>query len=221
MKKKFYVIPLFMLLAALCGCFTCSNLSTANNYIKAQEATVYISTYIDGQRIAGGSGFIINKAAGHIITAAHVLERATEVHVTFDNYGTIIATKFVVYEESDIAVICVNPLYCKAELHVTNVSPKLGTPVFAIGSPWGISFFNSLSFGHVTNHISREGVSYIQIDAAVNPGMSGGPVLTSGNVVVGVTSALISPDGIFCGIGLCVEGKIILERYNEFLADGG
>jgi S1-C subfamily serine protease len=160
-----------------------------------------------------GSGVVIN-LAGEILTSLHVVADATSVKVTFAD-GTSSQAEVVARDAgNDIAVLRA------AEPPAEIVPATLGDPngvregseAYAVGSPFGL--VDSMSAGVISGldrsfRLEDSGVvlhGLIQIDAAVNPGNSGGPLLDREGHVIGIVTALLNPtdDDVFAGIGLAV-----------------
>jgi S1-C subfamily serine protease len=160
-----------------------------------------------------GSGVLVS-AQGDILTSLHVVEGATAIQLTFAD-GSKVAARIVSEQpEHDIAVLRV------ASLPAGVVPAVLGNPnrvrvgdeAFVVGSPFGLS--SSLSAGVISAldrdfnvpDSERTLTGLIQIDAAVNPGNSGGPLVNRNGQVIGIVAALINPtrQDVFVGIGLAV-----------------
>jgi len=135
-----------------------------------------------------GAGFVIN-AAGQIVTCAHVPGKASAVSVKFVD-GTVRDAKVLARDAGrDIAVLSVpSDLDTWVELGAS-ADMKLGAEVIAIGAPLGLE--HSVTKGVISSRARRiAGNSYIQIDAALNPGNSGGPVIDGRGAVVGVSTVV-------------------------------
>jgi len=160
-----------------------------------------------------GSGVVVN-ADGDILTSLHVVADATEIELTFADGTTSSADVTVRQPDNDIAVV-------RATQPPANLVPatlgnpgalRQGSEAFALGSPFGLS--GSVSAGVVSgldrsfkmpnSDLVLHGL--IQIDAAVNPGNSGGPLVNREGDVVGIVTALLNPteDDVFIGVGLAV-----------------
>ncbi len=160
-----------------------------------------------------GSGVVIN-LAGDILTSLHVVGDATDIAVTFAD-GTRSAAEIMARDPSnDIAVL-------RAAIPPAEIVPatlgdpngvREGSEAYAVGSPFGLTA--SMSEGVISGlgrsfQLEENGVvlrGLIQIDAAVNPGNSGGPLLDREGHVIGIVTALLNPtnDDVFIGIGLAV-----------------
>ena len=160
-----------------------------------------------------GTGVVVD-AAGDILTALHVVAGATSIKVTFADGGTSTAEVAVRRPENDIAVLRssqVPAVVLPATLGNPN-SLRVGSEAYIVGHPFGL--YDSLSAG-VVSGLGRSFQSpnsdlvlhgLIQVDAAVNPGNSGGPLLNRAGNVVGIVTALVNPtkEDVFIGIGLAV-----------------
>ena len=156
-----------------------------------------------------GSGVVIN-AAGAVLTALHVVEGASRIQLAFADGTTAGATVLVTKPESDIAVLAPDQLPDLVVPAVMAGPPPVGDAVYAVGNPLGLT--HSLTAGVVsatdrsipTGRGQLSGL--IQVDAAVNPGNSGGPLLNRAGQVVGIVTALANPanQDFFVGIGFAV-----------------
>ncbi len=160
-----------------------------------------------------GSGVVID-AAGDILTALHVVSEASTIQLTFAD-GTRATAQVVTRQpENDIAVL--RPSQLPANLvPATLGNPggmRIGSDAFVVGNPFGL--YGSMSSG-VVSGLDRSFQTpgsdqvlhgLIQVDAAVNPGNSGGPLLDRAGRVVGIVTALVNPskENVFIGIGLAV-----------------
>ena len=160
-----------------------------------------------------GSGVIVN-LAGDILTSLHVVADATDIRVTFAD-GTKSPAEIVNRDRAnDIAVL-------RAQIPPMELVPatlgdpggvREGSEAYAVGSPFGLP--NSMSEGVISGLgrsflLEDSGVvlrGLIQIDAAVNPGNSGGPLFDREGHVIGIVTALLNPTGddVSIGIGLAV-----------------
>jgi S1-C subfamily serine protease len=160
-----------------------------------------------------GSGVVINQR-GLILTSLHVVVGADDIVVTFAD-GTRSPAEIVARQpEDDIAVIVATqppPDLAPATIGDPR-SVRQGSEAYAMGSPFGLG--GSMSVGVISGldrsfTVPETGQTLhglIQIDAAVNPGNSGGPLLDRDGHVIGIVTALVNPteDDVFIGIGLAV-----------------
>ncbi len=170
-----------------------------------------------------GSGFIIDKS-GYIVTNNHVIDGADEIKVTLTD-GRELAAKLVGTDaQTDLALLKVEP---KGELPTVafgdSDKARVGDWVVAIGNPFGLG-------GSVTaGIISARGRDiqagpyddYLQIDAPINSGNSGGPVINAEGRVVGVNTAIYSPNGGNIGIGFAIPAHEAERVVSELRSHGG
>lgn len=133
-----------------------------------------------------GAGFVVNEA-GNLVTNAHVVGGAREVDVRFTDGKVQKAQVVASDDKKDLAVLkLAENTKAYAELGAaTNLKP--GTEVAALGAPLGLE--NSVTKGVISSKPRRiDGNDYLQIDAALNPGNSGGPVIDGRGAVVGVST---------------------------------
>jgi S1-C subfamily serine protease len=160
-----------------------------------------------------GSGVIIDDQ-GDILTSLHVVENATDIEVTFADGTQASAQVIASQPENDIAVLSPSQLP-EQVVPATMGNPnamRVGDEAFAVGNPFGL--YSSMSAGVISgfersfqpeNSDQRlEGL--MQIDAAVNPGNSGGPLLNRSGQVVGIIVGIVNPteNEFFVGIGFAV-----------------
>jgi serine protease Do len=169
-----------------------------------------------------GSGFIIS-ADGIIITNSHVIEAADAIDVILQNGQRFEATVVGRDPATDIAVLRVSP---RAPLPFVNLgdsdSARVGDIVLAIGNPFGLG--GSLSVGVVSarnrNIDAGRYDDFIQTDAAINRGNSGGPLFDMGGEVIGVNTAILSPTGNSVGIGFATPTSIVRPVAEQILNYG-
>jgi S1-C subfamily serine protease len=159
-----------------------------------------------------GTGFVIDDR-GDIMTALHVVDGATTITVTFADGSTSPAVISTSAPATDTALL--QPLNPPATIVPATLgnpgSIQVGSEAFVVGNPFGL--YGSMSAGVVsalgrsfTLDNGRKLTGLIQVDAAVNPGNSGGPLLNRAGEVIGVVDALVNPtrEDVFVGIGLAV-----------------
>ncbi|WP_244470706.1 Do family serine endopeptidase [Microvirga massiliensis] len=174
------------------------------------------------ERQALGSGFVIG-ADGHIVTNNHVVEDADEIHVVFNDKTTVPARLVGRDPATDIAVLKVDP---RPDMAVVNWgdsdAAEPGSWVIAIGSPFGLG--GTVTVGVVSAR-SRDIHSgpyddYIQTDASINRGNSGGPLFNARGEVIGVNTAIFSPAGINIGIGFAVPSRTARAVADQLIRTG-
>ena len=190
-------------------------------YDQLKDSVVLIQT-----NLGLGSGFVYNMK-GHIITNHHVIEDASTIQVSFLDGNVTSASVVGMDIYSDIAVI-------KVDSQVTTLQPivlgtsfdlTVGEPVAAMGNPFGLS--DTLTVGIVSslertltaaeNYVI---IDIIQIDAAVNPGNSGGPLVNLNGQVVGVNTAIQSETGTFTGIGFAIPSDTVKREIDDLIETG-
>ena len=168
----------------------------------------------DGKKVNGiGAGVVVNDA-GDILTALHVVANATDIQVTFAD-GTQSAAQITTKQpENDIAVLrAAQPPAQLVPATLGNPNAmRIGDEAYAIGNHFGL--YASISAGIISgfnrtfqsSDNSQELKGLIQIDTAVNPGNSGGPLLNRYGEVIGIVEGIINPTGedVFIGIGFAV-----------------
>ncbi|WP_337266951.1 DegQ family serine endoprotease [Oryzifoliimicrobium ureilyticus] len=170
-----------------------------------------------------GSGFVIDPA-GYIVTNNHVIEGADDIEVNFAN-GTKLKAKLIGTDtKTDLSVLKVEsktPL--KAVKFGDSSKMRIGDWVMAIGNPFG--FGGSVTLGIISGRGRNINAgpydNFIQTDAAINKGNSGGPLFNMEGEVIGINTAIISPSGGSIGIGFSVPSEIAigvvdqLRQYGE------
>lgn len=164
-----------------------------------------------------GSGALISKE-GRILTAAHVVDRATEIEVIFDD-GTK-TSGHVVWVDSLIDVAMIQaakvPQNAKVLPLAKAASYDIGQQVIVIGAPYGVS--HSLSVGYLSGIRDQQQLpgskitpKLIQSDASINQGNSGGPMLNLEGEIIGIVSHILSSSGGSNGLGFAVSVDTIHE----------
>ena len=151
-----------------------------------------------------GSGFIVS-ADGYILTNAHVVSQATQLSVTLKDKRELPA--HIVGEDAttDVAVLKVDATGLPAVAIGDPAAVRVGEPVAAIGSPFG--FEHSVTAGIVSaksRNVDDLLVPFIQTDAAVNPGKSGGPLFNADGKVIGINSRIWTRSGGFQGLSFAI-----------------
>ncbi|MBP0616062.1 Do family serine endopeptidase [Jiella mangrovi] len=167
-----------------------------------------------------GSGFIINKN-GTIVTNNHVVDGGTDLKVILDD-GTELPGKVIGRDpKSDLAVVKVDAGHDLPVISWGNSDDlKLGDHVLAIGNPFGIGTTVTSGIVSARGRDLNGGPydDFIQVDAAINTGNSGGPLVAMNGQVVGIDSAIYSPNGGNVGVGFAIpsdEAKGIVQKLIE------
>ncbi len=170
-----------------------------------------------------GSGFVID-ASGIIITNNHVIADANEVTVIFTDGQKLKAEILGKDQKVDVAVLRVKPEKpLKAVKFGDSDKSRVGDWVLAVGNPFGLG--GSVTAGIVSarnrNIDSGPYDNYIQTDAAINKGNSGGPLFNMDGEVIGINTAILSPSGGSVGIGFATPSNTVqpvieqLQKYGE------
>ena len=171
---------------------------------------------------ARGSGFIVS-ADGTVITNNHVVKGATSIKVTLDD-GTVLPAKVVGRDPgTDLAVLKVSsktPLPFVELGESDDVEP--GQWVVAIGNPFGLGGTVTAGIVSARGRDIGDGPysSFLQIDAPINRGNSGGPLLTQDGKVIGVNTAILSPSGGSIGIGFAIPSDTVRNVEEQILKTG-
>ena len=157
-----------------------------------------------------GSGFIIDKS-GYIITNNHVIDNAEKIMVILYDDTSFEATVVGKDPKTDVALLKINPKKTKLSAVKFGDSNKLrvGDWVMAIGNPFG--FGGTVTAGIVSargRNLSGSYDDYIQTDASINRGNSGGPLFDMNGNVVGINTAIFSQSGGSVGIGFAVSSNL-------------
>ncbi len=168
-----------------------------------------------------GSGFIVS-GDGYVLTNAHVVADAATVTVKLTDRREFTAKVIGVDKRSDVALIKITASGLPSVHFGDPTLLKPGQWVVAIGSPFG--FENSVTAG-VVSAVSRtlpdeNYVPFIQTDAAVNPGNSGGPLFNLSGEVVGINSQIYSRTGGFMGVSFAIPIDLALNVKQQLLTNG-
>lgn len=172
---------------------------------------------------AVGSGFVVDKS-GYILTNFHVIEDANRIMIRLQSGEELIASVVGSDPETDLAVLKVNagrdlPFVRLADSN----SAQVGDWVLAIGSPFGLD--QSVTAGIIsqvgrTTPYASSFQKFIQTDAAINRGNSGGPLVNMSGEVVGVNSQIATVTGDYNGVGFALPSNEAAYVYNQILKNG-
>jgi S1-C subfamily serine protease len=174
--------------------------------------------------VSSGSGVIIDAANGIIITNHHVIEDGQKFRVDMTDGRLVDATLIGSDKATDIAVLQINATGLSQVETVDSDTLRTGDLAFAVGYPLGLD--QTLTMG-VISGLNRSGMGdavedYIQTDAAVNSGNSGGPLLDSRGRLIGINTSILSGDmgGGNDGIAFAVPTRILLFVVEQLRATG-
>ncbi|MCB1383600.1 MAG: DegQ family serine endoprotease [Notoacmeibacter sp.] len=170
-----------------------------------------------------GSGFVIDAKEGIVITNNHVIDGGDSIEVVFPDGKKVPATLKGTDPKTDIAVLQIDP----AKHKLTEVKfgdsaqMRIGDWVMAIGNPFGLGGTVTVGIVSAINRDINAGPydDFIQTDAAINRGNSGGPLFNMKGEVIGINTAIISPSGGSIGIGFSIPSKLamtVIGQLREF-----
>ena len=170
--------------------------------------------------LSSGSGFFISPD-GYIVTNNHVVENASEITVTLKDERELKAEVVGRDEATDLAVIKVTGRGFPYVNFENAAKPRVGDWVLAVGNPFGLG--GTATAGIVSAYgrdIHDQFVDFIQVDAAINRGNSGGPTFDTYGRVIGVNSAIFSPTGGSVGMGFAIPADVA-DNITKALISGG
>lgn len=233
-RKKFFLTLLvfsFALLMTGKGMAQDRNNSYSDAFEKVNPAVVKIITLEGGalndESMAAVSSGVVISEKGQILTAAHVVNVADQIAVKFmDDDQMIEANVVALSTEADIALlqlVDVPPALEVARLGDSGAL-RVGDPIFVIGAPFGLD--HTLSVGHISGRhqspticSSLEPFEFLQTDASINQGNSGGPMFDMEGNIVGIVSRILSQSGGSVGLGFAVSvntAKALLLEEKSF-----
>jgi serine protease Do len=190
----------------------------------------FFDEYFDGEGGQGGSqkvnslgsGFVIDPS-GFVVTNNHVIEDADDIEVVFPDGSKLKATLVGTDPKTDLSVLKVEPKTpLKAVRFGDSRQMRIGDWVMAIGNPFGLG--GSLTVGIISargrNINAGPYDNFIQTDAAINKGNSGGPLFNMKGEVIGINTAIISPSGGSIGIGFAVPTELAENVVNQLIEFG-
>ncbi len=166
--------------------------------------------YPERRSAAVGSGFIVD-ADGFVVTNYHVIEDADEIEVVLDDGARFPATLKGTDEKTDLALLQISADRSLPWLEFGNSNnAQVGDWVIAIGNPFGLGGTTTSGIISARGRDLRAGqlVDFIQIDASINRGNSGGPLFNTQGQVIGVNSVIYSPNGGNIGIGFAIPSAV-------------
>jgi len=172
------------------------------------------------RRQSAGSGFFIS-ADGYLVTNNHVIEDAESIKVVLKDETELDATVVGRDEGTDIAVLKVKGSGYTFVNFENSARPRVGDWVLTVGNPYNLG--GTATAGIVSAYgrdIGETFVDYIQLDAPINRGNSGGPTFDTYGRVIGVNTAIFSPTGGSVGIGFAVPADVAARVSRQLIANG-
>ena len=199
-------------------------------------SVVYISTVTRRRDFFGratgevplgtGTGFVWDQD-GHVVTNYHVLQGASSARVVMHDQTSYLADYVGGSDRHDLAVLRIDaPANSLRQVRLGDSDRvRVGQSVYAIGNPFGLSA--TLTTGIISALNRRiEGLTgdiiedVIQIDAAINTGNSGGPLLDSRGRLIGINSQIVSPSGASAGVGFAIPVNTVMRVVPQLIANG-
>ncbi|WP_428994261.1 Do family serine endopeptidase [Buchnera aphidicola] len=171
-----------------------------------------------------GSGVIIDAVKGYAVTNNHVIENAVKIQVQLNDARHCDAQILVQDSRSDIALIKLNDCNNLTSIKIADSnSVRVGDYAVAIGNPYGLG--ETVTSG-IISALGRSGLNienyenFIQTDAAINRGNSGGALINLNGELIGINTAILAPDGGNIGIGFAIPGNIVNNLVKQMVSFG-
>ena len=170
-----------------------------------------------------GSGVIIDADKGYVVTNNHVVDNASEITVTLTDGREMKAKKLGADAQSDIALLKIEPEKLVALPLADSDKLRVGDFVVAIGNPFGLS--QTVTSG-IVSALGRSGLNiggyenFIQTDAAINRGNSGGALVSLRGELVGINTAIFGPNGGNVGIGFAIPSNMMKSLVDQIIEFG-
>lgn len=170
-----------------------------------------------------GSGFIVDAVNGYIVTNAHVIQDADEVRVTLHDDTTMPAEVIGRDEKTDLALLKVTTKHKLVAAKFGDSAPlRVGDWVIAIGNPFGLGGTVTTGIISAQQRDINAGPydDFIQTDASINRGNSGGPMFNMNGEVIGINTAIYSPSGGSVGIGFAIPSNLSKPIIDQLIKYG-
>lgn len=170
-----------------------------------------------------GSGVIVDAAKGYIITNAHVIRDAQSITVTLSDGRHFFATVVGQDKGSDVALIQIKAKNLTAVPLGNSTNVKVGDFIAAIGNPFGL---NQTVTSGIVSAVGRSSLgienyeSFIQTDAPINMGNSGGAMVNMSGEVVGINTAILGPNQTSIGIGFAIPSNMVKSVMDQLIKYG-
>ena len=193
---------------------------------RSKKSAVLVSGTNSNGNNSSGSGLVVDRL-GHIVTNYHVIEGQTTLKVTLSDGSASLAKVLGTDPGTDLAVI--RAVFTPDKLVAANIGDsdlmRAGDAVFAIGSPFDQPFtvtsgiISAIGRTSQSSFTGRSIRDVLQIDAAVNPGNSGGPLFNIDGEVVGINSSIENPNGrFFVGLGFAIPSNTVKRLLPKLIA---
>jgi Do/DeqQ family serine protease len=172
---------------------------------------------------SAGSGVIVDRARGYVLTNNHVINNAQEVVVTLKDRRTLKARLVGTDPGTDIAVLQIDARNLAELRFGDSDAMNVGDFVVAIGNPFGIG--QTVTSG-IVSALGRTGLGiegyedFIQTDASINPGNSGGALVNLAGELIGINTAILGPSGSSAGIGFAVPSNMARKVMEQIIRFG-
>lgn len=189
----------------------------------AETQPITSSSPLQRNRSGLGSGVIIDHHHGVILTNHHLIEDAKRVEVTLEDGRSFDAITVGTDSETDIALLKINASNLKSVTLGDSSSLRVGDFVIAVGNPFGLG--NTATSG-IVSALGRSNLGlerfeeFIQTDASINVGNSGGALVNLNGELVGINTAILAPNGGSVGIGFAIPVNMVREISNQLLRHG-
>lgn len=175
--------------------------------------------FSDGYRREKGSGVILSRD-GYIVTNLHVIKDASFIEITLEDKREFVAEVIGSDATTDLALLKIEASDLRPLDLIDSDQIRVGEWVLAIGNPFGLQStvtagIISATSRNVDNYRSSDTESYIQTDAVINPGSSGGALISSNGQLVGICSIILSSTGNYEGMSFAVPSNIVKKVIDD------
>lgn len=170
-----------------------------------------------------GSGVIIDSDKGYVITNFHVIQEADEIKVTLKDGREFTAKKIGEDQQSDIALLQIKAKDLSQVKLANSDQLRVGDFAIAIGNPFGLG--QTVTSG-IVSALGRSGLNienlenFIQTDAAINSGNSGGALINLRGELIGINTAILGPNGGNIGIGFAIPSNMVKDLTDQIIKYG-
>jgi Do/DeqQ family serine protease len=175
------------------------------------------------ERMAVGSGVIIDADKGYVVTNFHVVNNATDISVTLKDRRTFTAKVIGKDQDTDVALLQIDAKGLTALPVGDSSKLRVGDYVIAVGNPFGLG--QTVTSG-IVSALGRSGLNiegyedFIQTDASINPGNSGGALVNLKGELIGINTAIVGPSGGNVGIGFAVPTSMVSGVVEQLAQNG-